>query len=110
MKSLLCISLPSFYLNLSYLRTADYLTIRQAIKFDAEQKSSKFLLELMTLLPSANNTGSVDDCTSTFCLLLVKQKPDDFHRNVIYLTKFHDSCNQKPLLNHRQFLQHAIFG
>ena len=37
---------------------ANHLFIWERIKFDTEQKSLKFLLEIMTLVSSANNTGS----------------------------------------------------
>jgi hypothetical protein len=40
------------------LLVANRVIIRQRTKFDTEQKSLKFLLEIMTLVSSANNTGS----------------------------------------------------
>ena len=60
MNSLLRISLYSFYLNFEQLLAADHLIIRERPKFDTEQKSFKFLLEIMTLV-SANNTGSTQN-------------------------------------------------
>jgi hypothetical protein len=40
------------------LLTTKHLIIRERTKFDTEQKSSKFLLEIMTLISSAYNIGS----------------------------------------------------
>jgi hypothetical protein len=40
------------------LLTADHLIIWEKTKFDTEQKSPKFLLEIMALMSSANNIGS----------------------------------------------------
>jgi hypothetical protein len=39
------------------LLAANHLIIQERSKFDT-QKSTKFLLEIMTLVPSANNIGS----------------------------------------------------
>jgi hypothetical protein len=60
MNSFLWISLYSFYLNFEQLVAADHLIIREGIKFDTEQESLTFLLEIMTLV-SANNTGSTQN-------------------------------------------------
>jgi len=40
------------------LLPANHLMITETTKFYNEQKSLKFLLEIMTLVSSANNTGS----------------------------------------------------
>jgi hypothetical protein len=40
------------------LLAANHVTVRQRTKFDNEQKSSTLLLEIMTLISSANKTGS----------------------------------------------------
>jgi len=40
------------------LLAANNLIVRERTKFDTEEKSSKFLLEIMTLVSSANNIGS----------------------------------------------------
>jgi hypothetical protein len=40
------------------LLAANHLIIKERTKFDNVQKSSKFLLEIMTLVSSANNTVS----------------------------------------------------
>jgi hypothetical protein len=40
------------------LSAANHLIMWHRTKFDTEQKSSKFLLEIMTLVSSANNTAS----------------------------------------------------
>jgi len=40
------------------LLAANHLIIRERTKFDTEQKSLKFLLEIMILVQSANNIGS----------------------------------------------------
>ena len=56
MNSLLSISLFSFYLNFEQLLAEVHLIIWERTKFDTEQKSLKFLLEVITLV-SANNTG-----------------------------------------------------
>ena len=50
-------SLYLFYLN-SELMVANHLIMSETTKFDTEQNSSKFLLEIMTLLSSANNIGA----------------------------------------------------
>jgi len=40
------------------LLAANHLIIREITKFVTEQKSSKFLLEIMSLVLSSNSTGS----------------------------------------------------
>jgi hypothetical protein len=40
------------------LLAGNHLIIEERTKFDTEQKSLKFLLEIMTLFSSANNSGS----------------------------------------------------
>jgi len=40
------------------LLAVNHLIIQERSKFDTKQKSMRFLLEIMTLVPSANNTGS----------------------------------------------------
>ena len=40
------------------LLTAKHLIVRERTKFGTEQKSSKFQLEIMTLVSLANNNGS----------------------------------------------------
>jgi hypothetical protein len=40
------------------LLAANHLIIQERSKFDTNQKSMKFLFEIMTLAPSANNIGS----------------------------------------------------
>jgi hypothetical protein len=55
------------FITLSTLRTkllaAHHLIIRQRIKFDIVWKSSKFLLEIRTLVSSANNIVSNIICS-----------------------------------------------
>jgi len=41
------------------LLATNHLIVRERTKFNIEQKSLKFLLEIKTLVSSANNTGSV---------------------------------------------------
>jgi len=75
---MLCISLYSFHLNFEQLLAADHLIIKERTKFDTEQKSLKFLLEIMTFV-SANNIGSTqnlfsgEDHLSIFCTTAVLQ-------------------------------------
>jgi hypothetical protein len=75
---MLFISLYSFHLNFEQVLAADHLIIRDRTKFDIEQKSLKFLLEVMTLV-SANNVGSTqnlfswEDHLSIFCSTAVLQ-------------------------------------
>jgi len=45
------------------LLAANYLIIRERTIFDTEQKSSKFLLEIMALVSIANNVGSDTEFT-----------------------------------------------
>jgi len=49
-----------FFLSTSrtHLLLANHLIIQERTKFDTEQKSSKFQLEIVTLVSSAYNTGS----------------------------------------------------
>jgi hypothetical protein len=44
------------------LLAANHLIMQERTKFDTEEKSSKCLLEIMTLVSSANNIGSDTEC------------------------------------------------
>jgi hypothetical protein len=44
------------------LLLANHLVIQERTKYDTEQKSSKFRLEVMTLVSSAYNIGSDTEC------------------------------------------------
>jgi len=57
----------------SKLLAANHLIIQERTKFDAEQKSSKILLEIMTLVSSASNIGFGKELLSGkshLCILL----------------------------------------
>jgi len=59
MNSLLWISLYSFYINVEQNYLAEnHLLIQEGTILDTEQKFSKCLLEIMTLVSSINNIGS----------------------------------------------------
>jgi len=60
--SLLWILLFFLFTSRTWLLLANHLFIQERTKFDTEQKSSKFRLEIMILVSSTYSTGSDTEC------------------------------------------------
>ena len=62
------------------LLAENHLIICERTKFATEQKSSKFLLEIMTLVLSANNTGSdIDFLRGSFYMYIMNNTGPRIH-------------------------------